>query len=298
MRFEGERDRIKAKEGDCMRKQTPELLIGETREAFLRRLIAETGMTIKDFAKKAGIPVTSMGTILKRGVGTTSFDTAYKISQALEIDLDALTCSECFSGTTDTDISIIDVSQKLQNARYALRYRAAMMAEMLGISLAHYLRFESAHYVVPAKYLRAIAKIMGVSYEYLSGKTETDPAIEGLMHVESPEDFEAYDFGRAIMSFRKERGLTQGFLAERMGIAETVIQQWELRIRVPTDYDLIRLCEVFSAEGKAVELADFYKFNAQQESIVLSKKEKDLVISYRSAEEKLRQIVDTTLDLE
>ena len=280
-----------------MRRQTPELLLGESREAFLRRAIDDAGLTLKDFAIKAGLPVTSLGTILKRGVGTTSIDTAIKICDALEISIETLARGEYHSGTSDDDIAIIDIADRLRKTRFALGFREAAIAEMLDISLEQYRRFESTHYMVPSRYIRLISNIMGVSYEYLVGKQTTDETLSGVAFNESPESLEAYDLGMAIASLRAKCGLTQLDLANQMSIPERCIQQWEQRIRVPNSIELAKLCDVFSQNGLQVTLSTFCDYPATPDSMQLTNKEQLLIKKYRNAEEKEKRIVEVTLDV-
>lgn len=281
-----------------MRRQTPELLLGESREAFLRRAIDDAGLTLKEFANIAGIPVTSLGTILKRGVGTTSIDTATKICDALEIDLDTLARGKYYSGSSDADIFIVGVSERLREARRALGFREVVLAEMLDISLEHYRRFESAHYMVPPRYVRQLSIIMNVSYEYLMGRQEEDAHIVSADAHDAPEDYEGYDLGAAIKDFRTECNLSQCELATRMGVSEACIQQWESRIRVPKTKDLAELCKVFSQCGLAVKTFAFHNYPSIPESMQLTDKEKLLISGYRSAESKEKRIVEMTLDIE
>lgn len=281
-----------------MRRQTPELLLGESREAFLRRAIDDAGLTLKDFATKAGLPVTSLGTILKRGVGTTSIDTAIKLCDALEISLDTLARGKYHSGTSDEDIAIIDVAERLRKARIALGFREAAIAEMLDISIEQYRRFESAHYAVPARYLRLISSIMDIPYEYLAKGKPCDEKFLNIRNLECPEDFEEYNLGLALVDLSAKCGLELDEVANHIGTSKKCIHQWENRIRVPKTEDLSKLCELFSARGVDVNLFTFRNYPAIPESMRLSDKERQLVSKYRDAEYKERLIVEMALDIE
>lgn len=61
-----------------------------TREDVLRHLISETGLSMKAFAEKAGIPYTTLYSILERGVGKASIDNVIKICKALGITVEDL----------------------------------------------------------------------------------------------------------------------------------------------------------------------------------------------------------------
>lgn len=60
------------------------------REEILKQLISETGLSMKAFAKKAGIPYTTLYSILERGVGKASIDNVIKICKALDITVEDL----------------------------------------------------------------------------------------------------------------------------------------------------------------------------------------------------------------
>ena len=280
-----------------MRKQTAELMQGESREAFLRRTIDDAGLTLKDFAVIAGIPVTSLGTILKRGIGTTSIDTILKICDALEIDFESFARGKYYSGTSDTDINIINTSELLRKARYALRYRAAVLAEMLDISLEQYYRFESSHYVIPPRYLRMLSKIMNIPYEYFLGKDSHDFTWESSS-IESPEEFEDYDLGLAIKTFRNSCNLTQHELGAQLGISDARIMLWETRTCVPTATDLAKMCTIFSTNGTEVTLFSFKDYLAKPEPFYLSDEERALILKYRNSSDKERRLVEMALEIE
>ncbi|OKP76461.1 hypothetical protein A3842_17485 [Paenibacillus sp. P3E] len=63
------------------------------RAEVLKKLIEETGLNIKAFAEKAGLPYTTLRSILMRGVGGASVDNVIKVCRALGItteDMDRL----------------------------------------------------------------------------------------------------------------------------------------------------------------------------------------------------------------
>lgn len=60
------------------------------RSEILRKLIDETGMSIKTFAEHVGIPYTTLYSILERGVGRASIDNVLKICKALGITAEQL----------------------------------------------------------------------------------------------------------------------------------------------------------------------------------------------------------------
>lgn len=56
------------------------------REQCLRNQILDRYISLRQFAKEADIPYSSLMTLLSRGVGGASFDTVLKICRVLEID--------------------------------------------------------------------------------------------------------------------------------------------------------------------------------------------------------------------
>ncbi|CAH1224671.1 hypothetical protein PAECIP111892_05502 [Paenibacillus auburnensis] len=55
------------------------------RAEVLKKLIEETGLNTKAFAEKAGIPYTTLRSMLMRGVGGASVDNVIKVCRALGI---------------------------------------------------------------------------------------------------------------------------------------------------------------------------------------------------------------------
>lgn len=56
----------------------------------LKKLIKQTGLTIKAFSRKADIPYTTLFSILERGVGKAAVDNVIKICKALEISVEEM----------------------------------------------------------------------------------------------------------------------------------------------------------------------------------------------------------------
>lgn len=57
-----------------------------TREQMLRNLILDHYSSLRQFSKEAGIPYSTLMTVLARGVGGASFDLVIRICQKLKID--------------------------------------------------------------------------------------------------------------------------------------------------------------------------------------------------------------------
>ena len=57
-----------------------------TREQKLRNFILDAYPSLRQFAKEADIPYSTLMTLLSRGIGGASFDTVVQICRALDID--------------------------------------------------------------------------------------------------------------------------------------------------------------------------------------------------------------------
>lgn len=60
------------------------------RSEILKRLISETGLSMRAFADKAGIPNTTLRSMLDRGIGNASVDNVIKVCKALGIKVEQL----------------------------------------------------------------------------------------------------------------------------------------------------------------------------------------------------------------
>ncbi|MFD0868824.1 Uncharacterised protein [Chlamydia abortus] len=60
------------------------------RAEVLKKLIDQTGLNTKAFAEKAGIPYTTLRSILMRGVGGASVNNVIKVCRALGITIEDL----------------------------------------------------------------------------------------------------------------------------------------------------------------------------------------------------------------
>ncbi len=53
------------------------------------------------------------------------------------------------------------------------------------------------------------------------------------------------DFGKILKDLRKQNGMTQQQLADRLGVTKSVVSFYELRERTPSPDVLIRLSDIF-----------------------------------------------------
>lgn len=57
-----------------------------TRELKLRNLILDRCPSLREFARQADIPYSTLMTLLQRGIGGAGFDVVLKICETLDID--------------------------------------------------------------------------------------------------------------------------------------------------------------------------------------------------------------------
>lgn len=70
-----------------------------SRSKIIRQLIKDSGMSLKAFSEKAGVPYTTLHSILDRGIGNSSVDNVIKICKVTELeDKDIITLAAHRSG--------------------------------------------------------------------------------------------------------------------------------------------------------------------------------------------------------
>lgn len=77
------------------------------RTKVLKQLIEDSGLNLKAFSEKAGIPYTTLRSMLERGIGNASVDNVIKICRVLNItieDLDNVSMGEVEVGSTNNGI--------------------------------------------------------------------------------------------------------------------------------------------------------------------------------------------------
>lgn len=99
-----------------------------------------------------------------------------------------------------------------------------------------------------------------------------------------------YEIGGKIRQYRKDRGLTQGELAEKINVTKSRISNWEQGINRP-DADIIgNICRVLN-----VSPSDLLDVHLSDEE--LTAHEKKVIYAYR-AKEDLQQAVDILLGVD
>ena len=98
-----------------------------------------------------------------------------------------------------------------------------------------------------------------------------------------------------ITKYRKASGLSQAQLAKKIGVKNTTVSSWERGANSPDIETLFDICELFN-----VKVADMFGCDTIDENSNLTVYgfEKDLVISYRKADDLDKAIVKRTLKLD
>lgn len=99
-----------------------------------------------------------------------------------------------------------------------------------------------------------------------------------------------YEIGGKIRQYRKDRGLTQGELAEKINVTKSRISNWEQGINRP-DADIIgNICRALN-----VSPSDLLDVHLSDEE--LTAHEKKVIYAYRTKED-LQQAVDILLGVD
>ena len=102
--------------------------------------------------------------------------------------------------------------------------------------------------------------------------------------------FLKYEIGGKIRQYRKDRGLTQGELAEKINVTKSRISNWEQGINRP-DADIIgNICRALNVSPS--DLLDVHLSDDE-----LTAHEKKVIYAYR-AKEDLQQAVDILLGVD
>lgn len=99
-----------------------------------------------------------------------------------------------------------------------------------------------------------------------------------------------YEIGNKIRYFRENRGLNQKELANRIGVSNSRVSNWEQGINRPDADTLVLICNVLQVS--ADELLDI-----RISELELTDKERHVVINYRAKPE-MQPAVDKILGLE
>ena len=98
-----------------------------------------------------------------------------------------------------------------------------------------------------------------------------------------------------ISKYRKKSGLSQAELAQKIGVKNSTVSSWERGANAPDIETLFSICKLFN-----VTVADMFGCDTvnYDDKLTVHGFEKDLVISYRKADEVDKTIVRRTLKLD
>lgn len=98
-----------------------------------------------------------------------------------------------------------------------------------------------------------------------------------------------------IAKYRKKSGLSQAELAQKIGVKNSTVSSWERGANAPDIETLFSICKLFNVTVADMFGCDTVDYN---DKLTVHGFEKDLVISYRKADDLDKAIVRRTLKLD
>ena len=98
-----------------------------------------------------------------------------------------------------------------------------------------------------------------------------------------------------ISKYRKKSGLSQAELAQKIGVKNSTVSSWERGANAPDIETLFSICKLFNVTVADMFGCDTVDYN---DKLTVHGFEKDLVISYRKADDLDKAIVRRTLKLD
>ena len=96
--------------------------------------------------------------------------------------------------------------------------------------------------------------------------------------------------GKFIASCRKEQGMTQAALAEKLGISDRAVSKWETGKSLPDSGIMLELCELLNINVNELLSGEKIMVEAYDK-----KAEENLIAMSREVEEKNRQLLQTEI---
>lgn len=93
---------------------------------------------------------------------------------------------------------------------------------------------------------------------------------------------------------RISKGLKQRDVAERLGIKDNTLSNWETGRTEPDMDKFLELCDIYEIDASKA-LSDTYGVSNPNRSVVFSPAEVDLIVAYRQASADDKNIVDSAL---
>ncbi len=99
-----------------------------------------------------------------------------------------------------------------------------------------------------------------------------------------------------IKELRKQSGLSQKQLADKLGINQTSVCRWELNLALPDTKNLLRLAEIFNVSTDYLLGVSQYHFPANVgRDNLFTFEELEIIEDYRSLSDSLKQTIKETL---
>lgn len=181
--------------------------------ATLRR---QHGMTLEELGNKVGVGKSTVRKWETGMITSIRSDKLTALADTLEVDV-----AELLSPATDAPAIIaLTIGQNLQRQRKMLGYCAEYVAGKLGVAPSTVYRWEGGSAGMPAEQLPMLAQLLCTTPDALLAAQDAQeplPPPPGRMHI-----------GVNILRRRKELGMTQAELAEKLGCQKAAISKIEL----------------------------------------------------------------------
>lgn len=140
------------------------------REKIIKDLVKKEGLSLKNFAKKAGIPYTTFYSILERGIGNASVNNVIKICKTLGIaveDLDTMVDDQ-----KENKFKILNkkiFSERLSNLMSEHNETVYSIGEIVHLSAATISRYKNAEMAPKITTIEVLARHFGINPKWLLG---------------------------------------------------------------------------------------------------------------------------------
>lgn len=132
----------------------------------------------------------------------------------------------------------MNYADRLRDLRENKNLTQTEIAEILGISISLYSRYEKQGQIIPIKHLNSLANYFNVSLDYLLG-------FESNNNYSSNKDINLKKAGTRLKEFRCKHKLTQEKLANILNTTHSTISAYEAGITLITTPFLYTICKKY-----------------------------------------------------